>query len=160
MQGCNNTEVKEPQVYEGPLREFQDIESLYTESDHVKIKLQAALIYEHATGDREFPKGIYLEFFDEEGNLQSTLKANHAYYFKEQDLWRGQGKVEVKNIQKNEQLTTEELFWNPAEKKIYTEKFVTIEKQGDIIYGEGLEANQDMTEYEIKSPKGRIQVNE
>ncbi len=48
----------------------------------------------------------------------------------------------MKNILKSEQLNTEELFWKPEEERIFTEKFVTIRQQGDVIYGEGMDAKQ------------------
>jgi LPS export ABC transporter protein LptC len=113
-------------VYEGPLSEAENVELFYSESDKVKVKMIAALVYEYENGDREFPKGVYLEFYDEFENLESTLKANEAYFFQEDNKWRGRGNVEVKNVKKKEQLNTEELFWKPKEEKIYTDKFLTM----------------------------------
>jgi LPS export ABC transporter protein LptC len=157
---CDQQEAKEPVEYKGPLREVENMEMFYTENDHVKVKMQAAVVYEFLNGDREFPKGIYLEFYTEEGTLESTLKANNAYFFKEQNQWRGRGKVEVKNIAKNEQLNTEELFWKPAEQKIFTEQFVTIKQQEDVIYGTGLDAKQDLSDYVITKPYGEVGFQE
>ncbi len=160
LTACENSDLKEPVEYHGPLRKVEQIETFYTEGDHVKIKLVAAEMLEFENLDRSFPKGIYLEFYDEFGRLESTLRANEAYYFKSDDRWRGRGKVEVKNIAKNEQLNTEELFWSPRDEKIYTEKFVTIRQQADVIYGQGLEANQDMTDYVITHPAGDFEIEE
>src|SRR5262245_47142010 len=60
---CNNTELKEPIEYNGPLRKAENIEMFYTEKDRVKVKMVAAELHEFQNGDREFPKGIYIEFF-------------------------------------------------------------------------------------------------
>ena len=157
---CNQSEVKEPLVYEGPLTVAENVELYYTEDNQVKVKLMAAVVNEFQNGDREFPKGIYLEFYDKDGHLESTLRANEAFYFKKENQWRGRGKVEVKNIEKNEQLNTEELFWKPDKEKIFTEKFVTIRQQSDVIYGQGLEAKQDMSDYIIKKPEGEFAVED
>jgi LPS export ABC transporter protein LptC len=157
---CSKTELKEPLEYTGPLSEAENLEMFYSEKDIIKVKMIAPLLYEYKNEDRECPKGIYMEFFDEFGKLESTLKADHAYYFKEQDQWRGRGNVVVKNVKKNEQLNTEELFWKRADKKIFTDKFVTIRQQEDVLYGEGLDAKEDMSDYTIRSPKGTINVNE
>ena len=46
------------------------------------------------------------------------------------------------------------------EKKIFTDKFVTIHEQGDILYGTGLTANQDLSGYEILNIKGELEVKE
>jgi LPS export ABC transporter protein LptC len=161
LYGCGqSSEVKEIIEYTGPLREVEKMETYYSESDKVKVKMLADVVHEFKNGDREFPKGIYLEFYDEFGKLESTLKANHAFFFKEENKWRGRGKVEVKNVAKNEQLNTEELFWKQAEKKIFTESFVTIRQEGDVIYGTGLDAKQDLSEYTILKPTGVIDVKE
>jgi LPS export ABC transporter protein LptC len=160
LSACTNTELKEPLEYTGPLRKAENIELYYSEKDQVKVKMVAAEMQEFESGDREFPKGIYMEFYDEFGRMESTLRANQAYFFKKENQWRGRGKVEVKNIAKNEQLNTEELFWKPGEEKIFTEKFVTIRQQGDVIYGEGLEAKQDMSDYVIKRPTGVFEAKE
>jgi LPS export ABC transporter protein LptC len=158
--GCDQKEIKEPVEYNGPLRIVENVELFYSENDRVKVKMLADLVHELKNGDREFPKGIYLEFFDEKGELESTLRANHAYYFKTENQWRGRGKVQVKNIAKNEQLNTEELFWEQKQERIHTDKFVTIRQQGDVIYGEGLEAKQDMSDYTILKPYGEFEVEE
>lgn len=157
---CNTAELKEPVEYTGPLRKAENIELYYTEKDRVKVKMVAAELHEFKNGDREFPKGIYLEFYDEFGKMESTLRANHAFFTKKENLWRGRGKVEVKNIEKNEQLNTEELFWKQTDERIYTDKFVTIRQQGDVIYGEGLEAKQDMSDYVILKPTGDFEVKD
>lgn len=157
---CNQSELKEPLVYDGPQRIVENMELFYTEDNQVKVKMIAAEVHEFENGDREFPKGLYLEFYDEVGKLETTLRANEAYYFKKEHQWRGRGKVEVKNLQKQEQLNTEELFWKPAEEKIFTDKFVTIRQQTDVIYGQGLEAKQDMSDYIIKKPEGEFAVEE
>jgi hypothetical protein len=97
--GCNGTENKEPLEYKGPLSEVENVELYYSENDMVKVKMVADLLYEFANGDREFPNGVHMEFFDETGKLESTLRANHAFYFKADDQWRGRGDVEAKNVQ-------------------------------------------------------------
>ncbi len=157
---CNQTDIKAPVEYTGPITEFQNIETFYTEKGVIKMKLKAKVVHEFLNGDREFPEGLYVEFFDEKGVLESTLEANHAFYFKEEDQWRGRGKVQVKNLVKHEQLNTEELFWKPSQQKIFTDKFVTIRQESDVIYGEGLEAKQDMSDYTINDVKGEFEVKD
>jgi LPS export ABC transporter protein LptC len=158
--GCNQKEHALPVEYDGPLQEAEEIELLYTEQERIKVKMTAPLLFEFKSGDREFPKGLYLEFYNEEGILASTLKANHAYFFKSENKWRARGKVEVVNKDKNEQLNTEELYWFPVKEQITTESFVTIRLQSEVLYGEGLEAKQDMSSYIIKNPQGEFQIDE
>ncbi len=122
--------------------------------------MQSKKILEFKNGDQEFPEGLYLEFYNENGVMTSTLKSNQAYKFKEENKWRARGNVEIINIEKQQQLNTEELFWTPATKKIFTEKFVTIKLESEVIYGIGLDAAQDLSYYTIKDPKGEILVKD
>jgi len=155
---CTPSETSVPLDYTGPLKEGENIEMFYTEMDLIKTKMKAQKFFEYENGDREFPEGIYLEFYDEQGTITSTLRANSAYYFSEEDKWRGRGKVEIINIAKQEQLNTEELFWKQDTQRIFTDKFVTIKLAAEVIYGTGLEAAQDLSDYTIKNPQGEFDV--
>ena len=160
MGSCGTKEAAKPIMYEGPLTQAEDVDMLYTEKDKIKLNMKAKKVNELQNGDREFPEGIYLEFFDETGKLTSTLRANEAYNFKQENKWRGRGNVEVNNIEKNQHLTTEELFWKQDTKRIFTDKFVTIKTQSEIVYGTGLDAAQDLSEYTIKEITGDLEVKE
>ncbi|HCM74764.1 MAG TPA: LPS export ABC transporter periplasmic protein LptC [Cytophagales bacterium] len=157
---CSHTETSQPVEYNGPLSEAENVEMYYAENDIIKVKMIAKKVFEFENGDREFPDGIYLEFFNEMGKITSTLRANSAYFFSEDNQWRGRGKVEIVNIEKKEQLNTEELFWKQDTKRIFTEKFVTIKLENEVIYGTGLEAAQDLSDYTIKNPEGEFEVIE
>ena len=157
---CSSQETTVPVVYEGPISEGDEIFMQHTEKEKIKLVLRAKRYLEFQNGDREFPEGIYIEFYDDNGKLTSTLKANHAFYFKADNKWRGRGKVEVINVEKQEHLNTEELFWKPDTRKIFTEKFVTIRMESEVLYGTGLDAAEDLTTYKISKPEGEFEVRE
>src|SRR5258706_4966888 len=158
---CSVKEKAKPVIYDGPLRQAENITMHYAEKERVKVILKAKKFNEFNNGDREFPEGIYLEFYDEIGKMTSTLRANEAFYFKQENKWRGRGTVEVVNMKKGQQLNSEELFWMPATKKIFTDKFVTITDQKDVLYGTGLQADQDLSHYTIKDlNNGEVEVND
>jgi len=49
---------------------------------------------------------------------------------------------------------------NLIAKKIFTEKFVTITDHQDVIYGTGLKANQDLSNYSLKQISGEVEAKE
>lgn len=160
LAACSNVENKEPLEYTGPLSEAENVEVFFSEKEHVKIRMTADVAYEFLNGDREFPKGVFIEMYDITGKITSTLRANHAYFFKSEEHWRGRGNVELKNMEKQQQLNTEELFWKPKDQKVYTDKFVTIRQDGDVLYGQGLTANEDLSDYVITHPSGDMEIEE
>lgn len=159
LSACEKTETVQVQVYEGPIREGENIIMLHSEKEKITVKITAKRISEFQSGDRHFPEGVFIEFFDEAGAVSSNLSANTAFYYKAENKWKGQGKVEVKNMEKQEQLNTEELFWFPVKKNISTDKFVTIRTGQEVMYGTGLEAKQDMSEYKIQKVEGEFAID-
>lgn len=153
-------EIKEIKQYQGPLKEAENVELFYTELTEVKTHVKAPKVFEFENGNREFPEGIYIEFYGDNNKVTSTLRANTAYYEKEENLWRGVGDVVIKNLEKGQQLNTEELFWQPDKEKIFTEKFVTIKESEQVLYGTGLEAKQDFSSYYIKKVEGEFYLDE
>ncbi|MDX1627749.1 MAG: LPS export ABC transporter periplasmic protein LptC [Fulvivirga sp.] len=159
---CTNTdqEIDKIQSYDGPLQEAVNVELYYSKDATVTTKLIADKWLQYENGDQEFPEGIYMEFFDEKGNISSTLRADKAYYFEEEKKYRGRGNVVIKNLEKNQKLETEELFWKPDEELMYTDKFVTITLDREVFMGRGLEAKQDFSWYVLKQPEGEIYLDE
>lgn len=153
-------EIKEIKEFQGPLKEADNIELFYTELTEVKTHVKAPKVLEFENGDREFPEGMYIEFYGEGNKVNATLKANKAFYNNEENLWRGVGDVVIKNLEKGQQLNTEELYWQPDNEKIFTEKFVTIKESDQVLYGTGLEAKQDFSSYYIKKVEGEFYLDE
>ncbi len=159
---CGNTdqEIKELKPYDGPINMAEDMVLYQSEAATLRVKLVTPKFLEFVNGNREFPEGIYMEFYNEQGIMTTTLKANEAIYFKEEDHWRGRGDVEIVNVENQEQLNTEELFWKPKDERMFTDKFVTIRLPDQVLYGKGLEAKQDFSEYTIKQPEGEFYIDE
>jgi LPS export ABC transporter protein LptC len=147
-----NEEVLKVETYEGPLLEVDGVTTLWSDSAVVRIKLLADKQFEFENGDRQFPEGIYIEFYNAEGEKTSTLKADRGFYTKTENIYKAEGDVQVISYENNEKLNTEELYWKPDDKKIYTDKFVRIETDDQLMMGEGLTANQDFSYYRILKP--------
>ena len=153
-------DVLEIQEYTGPIIELGHAVTYYSDSARVKMRMEAPKQLEYGTGDREFPEGLFLEFFDTNGEPTSTLRADYCYYTKKEDLYKATGNVVVQDVETNDRLNTEELFWNQKKEEVFTEKFVRIEKDGELHVGDGLEAKQDFSYWKILNSKGTIRLNE
>jgi len=140
--------------YEGPIMEATNIEILYSDSAQVRIKLEAQRQLQYLNGDQDFPEGIYIEFFDELGVKTTSIKANQGYFSKEENKYTATGEVVVRNLESGEKLETEILHWERNKKSINTDRYVEIESEGEILMGEGLEAKEDFSSYEILKPTG------
>lgn len=145
------------EFYEGPMRISHDIELLHSDSAVVVTKLTAARQLEFQNGDIQFPEGILIHFFEDDGQLSSTIRADRGYFDRRENLYRGEGDVRVHNLTKNQKLSSEELFWDPRKKIIYTAKFVTVEEPNRLIKGTGMEADESFNEYRFDKVSGIIE---
>jgi LPS export ABC transporter protein LptC len=146
--------------YEGPMVQMTNVNTLFSDSAKVKAQLIAPTRNEFKNGDSEFPDGIVLFFFDTKGDTNSSLKANYAKLVKATGIYSATGNVIIENQKEGKTMNTEELNWNPNTQKVYTEKFVRIKTQTEILTGNGLDASQDFSSYKIRNPEGVFSVNQ
>lgn len=106
-----------------------------------------------------FEKGIYLEKFDSIFNIDASIKADTAYYFIKDKLWKLMSNVEVKNL-KEERFNTDLLYWDENKEQVYSDKYIRIEQTDRIIEGYGFESNQQMTIYKILNMEAVFYVSQ
>lgn len=162
LASCTNQgeEKEAPQTYTGPLSKLTGATIVYSDSARQKAVVKAEELLDLQNGDREVPKGMFITFYEKDGTISATLRANYAYYYKKDDRWKATGNVIVNNIANSETLKSEELFWEPKNEDVYTEKFVRIETPGELMTGTGLKAKQDFSEWTLDNPEGLIDVND
>ncbi|HTA61007.1 MAG TPA: LPS export ABC transporter periplasmic protein LptC [Bacteroidia bacterium] len=140
-----------------PTEHGKMVEIFYTDSGLVKVRLTAPImnhytynVKEHYT---EMPKGLFIEFFNEHSEIKTMLKANYGIRYEDTKKTEVKYKVQVTNVN-GEVLNTEQLFWDEATQKIYTEEFVKITTKKEVLTGKGMVANQDFTDWEINNITG------
>lgn len=136
-----------------------DIEIVYSSGGENRIKAFAkeALRFNVEKPYMTFPNGIKVNFYDAAGNVETVMKANTATVYDGSSMMIAKNNVEVINA-KGEKLNTEELIWDESKKMIYSNSYVKISTEDEIILGEGMEANETFTDYTIKKITGVIKV--
>ena len=139
-----------------------DVEMLYSDSAVVQVRIRAPRMIRHIDKSeprQEFPDGMDVDFFGSGQRVDSQLRSDYAIRFdkkkqivvRDSVVWLGSG---------GEQLDTEELTWDERTGKVFTNRFVTLRRPEEIVYGVGFEANQDFSRATIKAVEGRIKVQE
>lgn len=106
-----------------------------------------------------FEKGVYLEKYDHDLNIEATIKCDTAYYYSDQKLWKLIGNVDIRNP-KNERFFTDLMYWDQDKEKIYSDAYIKIEQEDQTTEGIGFSSNQSMTLWEIKNTKGIYAIKE
>lgn len=161
---CENDieKVKEFEIVEKlPAESTTNVEILYSDSAMIKIKLQAPKL-DRYVGEKaylEFKEGVNLVMYNDEGEPDTQLKADYAISFEEDGRMEAMNDVVVIN-RFGEKLNTEYLIWDSKKHRIYTDEFVKITTKEEIIYGDGLDANEDFTKYKILNIKGTVTIDD
>jgi LPS export ABC transporter protein LptC len=141
----------------------KNIKIVYSDSANIKAIIYAPVMERHvAYGDSKdvFPKGIQLDFIDDQGKPSSHLKADEAIRDENKAKIFAKGNVVFYN-EKGEKLESPELVWDERERIVTTEKIVRITQmqKGDHTIGFGFKANEDFSRFEIKRKvQGKINV--
>ena len=134
----------------------------FSDSAQVLVVLKAPVIDRY--GDEiepytEMTEGMDVVFYTDSGTVDSEISADYAKHLPEQRIIEAENNIIVKNSV-GDVLSTEQLTWDIGSQRIFSNAFVKITTADEIIYGDGLESNQEFTKYRIRHIKGIISVDE
>ena len=145
------------------VEEGTNIQGFLSQTAKMKAKLTAPEMKRYLTDSPyiEFPNTLHVDFFNDSMKVQSQLNARYGRYITNENRVFLKDSVMVVNTL-GDTLHCMELWWDQQSQKYYTDKPVRILRpNGQILYGNyGLVANQDLTNIELKSGHGRMQVPE
>jgi LPS export ABC transporter protein LptC len=142
-----------------PDRVTKNAEYFYTDSGRVQNRLRAGLIAEWATKPEhtEITEGLEVLFYDKLGKEGSVLTARRGTILPAEKRMEVFENVVFINA-RGERLETEQLTWDQDSARVRTDKPVRIERGGDIIRGQGLDAAEDFSRYTIRRITGIINL--
>lgn len=151
MFACENdvNEVRELGRRRPGIEEGKNIESYLSMNGKMKARLTAPLLLRYQ-GDSakkaEFPRTLHVDFFNDSLKIESQLNAKYGRYLENENKVFLRDNVVAFNI-KGDTLFCEELYWDQATEKFYTDKKVTVSKNHRrtlIVSLNGMTASQDL----------------
>lgn len=139
-----------------PTMRTRNISTLISDSGVTQYRIVAPLwevFDEGAEPYWRFPEGIYLRKYDRKFRVIATIAADSATYFKNKQLWRLDGRVEVTKVPR-ELFLSQQVYWDQLKGRVYSDSFIHIENATHVMEGVGFTAKQDFTEYRITRPLG------
>ncbi len=139
-----------------------DIVSLISDSGITRFRVTSAemLIFDKAAEPYwYFPQGVYFEQFDSLFATEASVKADTAYHWYNKKLWKLIGNVDARNLE-GDRFETDTLYWDEKAERVYSEAFMRITREDQVLTGIGFESNQNMTKYRIYRPQGSFPVKE
>lgn len=144
-----NTSIRE----DLPTQTVTDFESSYSDSSNLELLIKAPLLKYYGKMEEpytDFDKGLIVYFFEGSDNPKGHISAKYARYIESKKLWEVRDSVVAEN-EKGDILETELLFWDEERNEIYTDKFVKITQEDQIITGTGLISDPRFSKWRIKN---------
>jgi len=161
---CRDSKIK-PQVDTNvstkqiPSQESWNAQIIFSEEGYLKAILYADHLSVYEDKNQKLLEGVKIDFYDEEGIKSSSLTSKRGRIDDlSKDMYAIDSVVAVNDS--GVVLTTDELIWKNKEKKIYTDKFVTIIDKNEKIEGYGFESDQQLNKYVIYNITYLTKINQ
>ncbi|MCU0350781.1 MAG: LPS export ABC transporter periplasmic protein LptC [Flavobacterium sp.] len=141
-----------------PSGEADTINLRYTDSGKIKSILKSPKMLDYsaiANPFTEFPKGIFVTMFDDNGNI-TTIKSNYAISYKITGIIDLQGNVVI-TAHDGKKLETEQLYFDQKNEWFFTEKFFKFTKEdGGYLQGPGVDFSKDFKIFNMQQSTGEV----
>ncbi|MFQ3598138.1 MAG: LPS export ABC transporter periplasmic protein LptC [Chloroherpetonaceae bacterium] len=144
-----------------PVQESWDAKIVFSDSGRVKAILVTPYLAQYSRQgalERQMDSTFRVDFFDEFGKHTSFITANRAKVHPNSDMEAFENVLVVSDD--CTRVTTEYMKWTASDKKIRSDKFVTITKPTEILSGYGFESDQSLKNYRIFKVKGQMKVKD
>jgi LPS export ABC transporter protein LptC len=134
--------------------------TIYSDSAQIKVRISGPLMLRFLEGGQfiqQFPQGLFVEFFGNDGEITSTLASKYGIRNEALESVLVQDSV-VWLATKGDRLDTDELIWEARQEKIYSDKFVRVIQGDKLITGVGFESNQDFTRSKVRAIQGVVNL--
>ena len=145
-----------------PSLSVKDFETVYADSGRLQLILSAPLMEEYSNSEAPFYKfrsGIKVVFYDGRKEPTGSVTAMYAKYTKSSNLWELRDSVVVIN-EGNDKLETEVLYWDEPKNLIYSDRFVKITNEDQIVMGTGFESDPKLSRRKIKKVSATIYLKD
>ena len=144
-----------------PVETAQNFRIVYSTHAVIQMVMEAPFMqrFEGENPYMELPEGFLMVFYDTLMNETSRISANYAIQYESDQLIDARNDVVVENMETNQRLNTEQLIWDQQNEIIYTEKFVKITTEEEVLYGDGFESDERFTSWIIRNPTGTFYID-
>lgn len=155
---CENSlnKVRNSTIVEfSPVGEAKDLNLKYTDSGRIKAVLISPQMLDYSQLEfpyTEFPKGINLTVYDEQGN-KSFVTSNYAISYTGSNLIDLSGNVKI-TTHDNKLLETEQIYYDQKNEWFFTQKPYKYTNKGSVINGVGIDFSKDFKTLDTQQING------
>jgi len=154
--------IEKSDILNLPTQSGKDVKTIFTDSGKVQLIVSAPLLEMYDNEDdphSEFREGIRAVFYEGNPEPVASVTSKYARYIDKKKLWELKDSVVAINEQ-NYKLETELLFWDQEKDLIYTDRFVKITSDDEVVMGTGFESDPRLTVRKIRKVTATIYLTD
>jgi LPS export ABC transporter protein LptC len=141
-----------------PDERSENVVIISTENDLVLWRLYAAEIRRYYDSNKTFADSVYVEMYNEDGSISSTLRSDHGEVDETTNIMIGTGNVVVES--ENGILKTPYLIWDQNTDQVQAKEHVTLIREENILYGDELWSDMTLHSVEITNVRAEGEISE
>lgn len=162
--GCSN-DMKEIQFFDQsnmPVQMVKDSKIIQSKKGEVQLKLTTSTInvYDGEEPKTEYPDGVFIEFFNTDKKVSTTLSAKYAVSYDSKNIMEARNNVVIIDYDSGDTTYMESLIWDKKEKKIYSDKPLKSVNGSRVTYGDGFESDESFKNPQIFRQRGTLEFKD
>ncbi len=150
----DDTTLAENQTIDPDREIASDVEMIFSDSARLQFIIRTPRLEKYEEKKvtvEEFPQGIHIDFYDQNGDVTTTIYARYAERRSAKGTMLLRDSVVLTNPS-HDQLTTIGILWDEQRHTLKTSKFIRLIKGStlDTLYGWGMDASDDFSRFHIK----------
>lgn len=167
LAACHNDKAMLPQDRtDSATQEIRSAHVRRSERGKLQIELDAPLIqkYERPKAKTLYrssrDKRVLLRFYDDDHRIKTSIEAGYAISFDDRDIMEAHDSVVVIDYGTGDTIYLQDLIWNSAEDRIYSEHPVHAKNGQRITQGDGFTSDPRMENMQIIHQRGIIEFED
>lgn len=148
---CGQPESEGFDFEQTPVQEVRDMRVLQTDKGETTMRIHSPLMqrfdfYKDSMQQSYelYSEGFFVDAYTENGQLETSITARQARHVTTpgRESWSAFGDVVIVNHIKGEKMETDTIYWNRAEKQIYTDCYVRMTSDSGLLQGYGMTSDE------------------
>jgi LPS export ABC transporter protein LptC len=154
--------IRKSDIESLPSQTVKEFTTTYTDSATKQLVMSSPLMERYTNRKEpylEFRLGVKVVFYDGKKDPVGTLTSKYARYDENKKLWELKDSVIAVN-ERNEVMETELLYWDQDKELVYTDRFVRMTSEDQIVMGTGFQSDPRFMEWHIRNVSASFYIND
>lgn len=164
LAACNNdmTRVQFFNRQVLPSQTISEAHVLRSESGKLQLQLDAPFIEQYQTPEEKtvYPRGLFLQFFNDDHTLNATLRANYGISLDKRNIMMVRDSVVVIDYSSGDTIYLKDMVWNADQCRVFSNKPVCMVNGGRVTLGSRFVSDDSFENIKVYGQHGTFEFED